>query len=175
MSYTEIYTVGKDHCKKIGETRNAFRGAMYVWNHIAQQYFGLELFPSFDEELQRRIWNANNEHPLTDDEIIVLASTMDRVVVDYKDVDRLVSAFGAYAAKHPNSSFGEQAEIIKQADIQPGQKIAWCQTTVGEFLFAPVYEEDDETGEETECRFDDLSTAWDLFEQFDNLVKKIKR
>ncbi len=69
MSYTEIFSISASHCHSLGETKNAWRGAMYVWNQIAQKYFGLDSFPSFDADMQKRVWNANNEHQLTDAEI----------------------------------------------------------------------------------------------------------
>lgn len=48
MSCTEIYVIGENHCEYQGECKNAWRGAMYVWNDVAKRYFGLEGFPSFD-------------------------------------------------------------------------------------------------------------------------------
>ncbi|AUG84890.1 hypothetical protein Athena1_0010 [Vibrio phage Athena1] len=164
MSYTEIYSIGDNHCCEIGETQNAWRGAMYVWNQIAQKYFGLESFPHFDEEMQRRVWNANNEHTLTNAESIVLASTMDNVTVKAGDIPRLVVAFEEYAKDNPNSSIGEQAEIIKNSDLLPEQKIAWNQTSVCEFNFSSEYDEEND-----EYTYSDLSGSWDLFEQIDNL------
>ncbi|MGD1524647.1 hypothetical protein [Vibrio harveyi] len=166
MSYTEIYSIGERHCCQLGETKNAFRSAMYVWNHIAQKYFNLDCFPHFDEEMQRRVWNAGNEHPLTDAELIVLASTMDRVSVKVSDAPRLIEAFKAYSAEHPNSSIGEQAMIIESGldSLKPDQLIAWCQTSVSSFHFLAEYNED-----EDEYEYSDLSDAWDLFEQFDYL------
>lgn len=55
------------------------------------------------------------------------------------DSHRLLEAFDLYAEKHPNSSIGEQAEIIRAANIAAGEKIAWCQTSVCSFDFDPEY------------------------------------
>lgn len=162
MSYTEIYSLSKNHCNKIGEIKNAWRGAMYVWSNIAEKYFGLESFPFLDEAMQKRIWNAGNEHPLTDDELIVLASTMDRVTVKAKDIHRLVEAFDKYAEGNPNSSIAEQALVIKSAEIPDDSVIAFNQTSVGDFAFSPERNEDND-----EYIYSDLSGSWDLFEQFD--------
>ncbi|UOL47404.1 hypothetical protein vBVpPvVp04M_00010 [Vibrio phage vB_Vp_PvVp04_M] len=169
MSYTEIYSIGNEHCCKIGEIKNTHRGAMFVWNQIAQKYFNLERFPFFDEEMQMRIWNAGNERDLTNAELIVLSSTMDNVTVKASDIDRLVTAFEEYAKDNPNSSMGEQAAIIKEAELLPEYKIAWCQTSVCSFAFYPEY--DEETDEYT---YSELSNSWDLFEQFDKLHSKGK-
>lgn len=167
MSCTEIYSVTKDSCNKLGETKNAHRGAMYVWNDISKRYFGLDMFPIFDEKMQRRVWNAGDEHKLSEFETIVLASTMDRVTVKAKDAGRLVKAFEAYAENHPNSSLGEQAKVIKDAVLEPGDKISWCQTSVCDFQFSPQYNEDSDT-----YIYDDLEDSWDLFEQFDALSSR---
>ena len=161
MSYTEIFSISPNHCHSLGETQNAWKGAMYIWNQIAQKYFGLESFPAFDRGMQKRVWNANNEHPLTDDEIIVLGSTMDRVFVKAQDVPRLVEAFERYAKDNPNSSIGEQAEVIKAAKLAPEHGIAWCQTSVTDFHFEATYFEKSD-----EYLYHDLSDGWDLFEQF---------
>ncbi|APF79512.1 hypothetical protein [Vibrio cholerae] len=167
MSCTEIYSISDKHCYHLGETQNAWRGAMYVWNQIAQKYFGLEGFPHFDENMRKRVWNANNEHQLTDAEIIVLASTMDRVMVKVADVPRLIKAFEEYGKEHPNSSIGEQAEIIKASELSPEGFIAWCQTSVTSFHFEPTYIEEND-----ECVYHDLSDGWDLFEQFEYVKTK---
>ncbi len=164
MSYTEIFSISASHCHSLGETKNAWRGAMYVWNQIAQKYFGLDSFPSFDADMQKRVWNANNEHQLTDAEIIVLASTMDCVVVKAVDVQRLVEAFEEYAKDHPHCSIGEQAELLKASRLSPEDHIAWCQTSISEFHFEPVYLEEND-----EYRYHNLSDGWDLFEQFERI------
>ena len=157
MSCTEIYSVGENHCEYLGETKNAWRGAMYVWNSIAQKYFGLDGFPIFDDSMQKRIWNADNEHDLPEHEKIVLASTMDSVVVKKSDIGKLVTAFEQYAIEHPNSSIGEQLEIIKHSNLEDGHMIAWLQTSVSEFCFAPDYDDDENP------IYNDLSSAWSLF------------
>lgn len=166
MSYTEIYSVSNKHCHLLGETKNAWRGAMYVWNQIAQKYFGLDCFPSFDTNMQKRIWNANNEHQLTDAEIIVLGSTMDRVLVKANDIPRLIEAFEQYGKEHPSSSLSEQAEIIKTVDMSENGCIGWCQTSVTSFHFEPTHIEEDD-----HYIYHDLSDGWDLFKQFDAFKK----
>lgn len=162
MSYTEIFSLSKSHCHKIAEIKNAWRGSMYVWNGIAKKYFDLENFPFMDLDMQSRIWNAGNEHPLTDDELIVLASTMDFVTIKAKDIPRLVEAFDKYAEANPNSSLAEQSLAIKSAEIPTDSLIAFNQTSVGDFAFSPTYNQDSD-----EYIYSDLSRAWDLFEQFD--------
>ncbi|PSV00645.1 hypothetical protein [Photobacterium kishitanii] len=160
MTCTEIYSVGKNHCEKLGEVSNSWRGAMYVWNQIAKKYFNLDYFPYFDKDLQRKIWNAGDYHTLTAPELIVLASTMDNVTVKATDVPRLIEALEAYSLDNQNSSTDEQAAIIKAAELSPDHHIAWCQSTLGPFKFDKKYDEDN-----NKYVYSDLSEAWDLFEQ----------
>lgn len=164
MSATEIYLVqnGKQP-RLIGETRNAFRGAMYVWNDIARRYFGMDSFPMFCEEKMKEVWNADADNGLSEHEIIVLNSTMDTVTCDQSDAERLCAAFDKYAVEHPNSSLGEQSEIIKKflaGNIAASGVIAWVQTSVSDGWFSS-YEEDEE-GES--ARICDLSSAYSVFE-----------
>lgn len=165
MSTTTIYTIGEGHVESLGSTRNAWLSAMYVWNQIAKDYFGLEHFPISDEKMQRRVWNAFNEHDLSYDELIVLSSTMDRACVKAIDKDRLVSAFRLYAKKHPDSTIGAQADIIEGASIEADLKIAWNQTSCGNFCFEVEYDENDEP------IYPSIASAWDLFEQYESIIK----
>jgi len=136
---------------------------MYVWHDVAKRYFGLDGFPHFDEGMQRRIWNAGNEKPLTQTEKIVLASTMDRATVSLNNLAPLVAAFEEYGAEHPRSSIGEQALLLKnlippESEPDTGRLIAWQQTSVGAF-WASQYDED--TEEHTTC----LGDYFDVIEQ----------
>jgi hypothetical protein len=147
MSKTEIYAVKENEdLIFIGECRNAFRGAMYVWNDIAKRYFNLESFPHFDEDMQKRVWNAGNENQLTQSEEIVLASTMDRAIVKKENINLLLVALNEYGSKHENSSILEQANLIKErlSDIPDGYSIAWIQTTVCDGWFREYDEDSDE-------------------------------
>lgn len=162
MSTTLIYAVRQDEEPIfIGECRNAFRGAMYVWTDIAKRYFGLECFPHFDGDMQHRVWNAGNEKPLTNAELIVLVSTMDKATVGKSGIDELLAAFREYGANHGHSSISEQAELINesQTKIPDGYSLAWIQTSVcGEGWFG-VW---DEEGEKYTCN---MSESFDVIQQ----------
>lgn len=161
MSTTELYVVGENYCNQIGETENAWRGAMYIWDDIAKRYFNLKCFP-IESDMRMRIWNAHSEHDLSEAEKIVLLSTMDRVLVSQKDLPRLIYAFREYGASHENSSLNAQADIIENTEIESEHKVGWNQTSVNGFHFAPDYDE-----ELDEYIYDDLSSGWDLFAQLD--------
>lgn len=132
MSTTTIYRLGRDP-SEIGETRNAWRGAMYVWNDIARRYFGLESFPISDQIAQRKVWNAYDHAELPSHETIVLLTTMDFAVVRGADIPAVTTAFEQYGMEHPNSSFREQADILRFADLQPEDLVGWQQTSVSDF------------------------------------------
>lgn len=109
---------------------------MYIWNDIARRYFGLEGFPIGLGLAASGIWNADSTYPLTLTEKIVLRSTMDRMVIKTAFVEPLYDAFMIYGTAHPDSSFSEQAQLIKQwfgDDKSDERFIAWNQTSVSEF------------------------------------------
>ena len=120
MSTTTIYKLG-ENAEEIGETRNGHRAAMYVWNQIAKDYFNLEYFPMFDEKMAGKVWNAKQKDGLSDDEVIVLNSTMDKAVVGKDGVNRAVEAFRNYGKSHPASSYSEQADLLSGSRLADGE------------------------------------------------------
>lgn len=162
MSTTQVFAVKQDEEPIfLGECRNAFRGAMYVWSDISKRYFGLDGFPPFDLDMQSRVWNAGNEKPLTEAELIVLASTMDKAIVDPAGIQQLLVAFVEYGEAHENSSISEQAEIINKSipEIPDGYALAWIQTSVcadGWFV---------NWDKENEVDIADLSESFDVIQQ----------
>jgi hypothetical protein len=132
MSTTVIYRLGRDP-GEIGEMRNAWRGAMYVWNDVAKRYCGLDGFPIFDDGKRGRVWNSHNNPRMPEHERIVLLSTMDNAGVYGRDAKAVADAFERYGREHPHSSLIEQAEILRTADLQPDDLVAWLQTSVSEF------------------------------------------
>jgi len=67
MSRTEIYLLEPDEYELL-EFKNAWRGAMYVWNDIAKRYCGFERFPLgiFDGDDERQIdGSASGERSLS--------------------------------------------------------------------------------------------------------------
>lgn len=142
MSQTELYRLGQNPAE-IGTCRNAWRGGMYIWDDIAKRYFGLKGFPMFDEGDRNRVWNAYDHVPMPRHEIIVLLSTMDKATVRAEDIGPVADAFEQYAKEHPNSSIGEQAAILRSATFQPGDIVAWNQTSVCSF-WGLVWDEETE-------------------------------
>lgn len=161
MSCTEIWALdGKGQGKLLGDVRNAFRAAMYVWNDVAKRYCGMETFPFFGGEGQNRVWNADKDIRMPDDEKIVLRSTMTGATCAIKDRDALVSAFRSYGKRHPDSSLSDQAEVIASAEIPEGWFVGINQTSVVDFW--GIAGRDDEDEEYVFVNFDDYKEKFDI-------------
>jgi hypothetical protein len=150
MSNTTVFFLAGKDCFE-ADFKNAFRGAMYVWNDTARRYCDFERFPSFNEEDQMKVWNFGNNHPdkMPMHEAIVMASTMDRALLEPSKWLDLVNSFEAYAELHPNSSIGEQAKAIRE--VMESDKaasitgIGWRQTSVcGDSLWSRFDDDSDE-------------------------------
>ncbi|MGF7535032.1 hypothetical protein AAGG74_15285 [Bacillus mexicanus] len=142
MSYTEIYGVKTNgEVVFVGETKNAWRGAMHVWTKLCQKYNIEAGFGGFQE-----LWKLTDTGALDDFENITLKSTFDNVVVKKEDIPMLLEAFRLYESRFPNSSLLEQAEIIKKDILEDKEMIAvcWNQTSVNANPWTDGYDEDNE-------------------------------
>lgn len=150
MSYTEIYRVtksGKTKC--IGEVRNAWRGAMAIWNSLERAYlpslprplwmtpeeyakdgYWRTGVPSIGskEDPMKPIWELHKDIRLTESECICLLSTFDNVLVMKDDLPKVVSAFREFPYE---TSLKEQAEIIENSmNDRHLFAVCWNQTSV---------------------------------------------
>ncbi len=119
MSETELFGIYKNgNVEFYGSTRNSFRGGMHVWQKLNEKYY----------------------EPFED---IVFGSTFDYVIVMKEDFPLLIASFKDYFERYPDSSFSEQAEIIKAMEKDDNIiGVAWCQTSIVDGLW-DVEEEDD--------------------------------
>lgn len=145
MSYTEIFKFKKDgNSELVGETKNAFRSAMFVWRFLEKKYLSpyhpawARVLPSpnpdgytrtSDLDAIREIWDLGESEKLTAEEKIILLSTFDDVIVMREDIPKIISSFRTF---DPLSSLPEQAEIIEDLyNNDPDMiAIAWNQTSV---------------------------------------------
>lgn len=169
MSSTNIYKIGNNN-EEVGEIKNSHRSAMYVWNQIAKKYFNQDRFPMFDDELSSKIWNAQDHAKITEDEHIVLLSTMDKAVVSKDGLSRLIKAFDVYGKEHEQSSLSQQAELLKNVNIEDGDFIAWQQTSCGEFWGESGYDEEKE--EYIFYNPNDGDLHFDLIDEFNEFKKE---
>lgn len=138
MSSTEIFLLEAGAVKTL-EFRNAWRGAMYIWNFVATQYCGLPVFPhgltGDSQAEQMHVWNYGTNNPdMPEHEAIVLLSTMDHALLEISQVERLIDAFEKFGEEHPDSSFSEQAQALRNV-MESGEDmellgIGWNQNTI---------------------------------------------
>ncbi len=150
MSETTIFFLAGENSKSV-DFKNAFRGALYIWNDVAKRYCGFETFPHFKVDDQMKVWNFGNNNPdkMPRHEAIVMASTMDKALLEPNKWQELVEAFERYGIDNPNSSIGQQATVIREVmEADHDNKItgiAWRQTSVcGDCMWTPWNEETEE-------------------------------
>jgi hypothetical protein len=146
VSCTELYGLTKNSVLSIGETKNAFRGAMAIWCILEKKYLP-KFIPEWAVALGKQnedhsrisvmtgdgpikeIWGLSNSSKLTKDEKIVLMSTFDNALAKVESIDKLLSAFRNFEGE---TSLKEQADIIEKAikDNLDIVAIGWNQTSV---------------------------------------------
>lgn len=146
MSETVIYGVKSNGVVEfIGETKNAWRGAMHVWVKLSKAY-GIE--DDSDSERFRSLWRMADKGILTNFENIVLKSTFDNVVVKKEDIPKLTDAVREYDKKYPNSSLLEQITIIEDTILKDQAMIGicWNQTSINRNPWVDGYDEENGEG-----------------------------
>lgn len=143
MSATEIYGVQSNgEIVYIGETRNAFRGAMHVWDTLCTKYgIGGGMFGGYQE-----LWKLADKGVLTPSENIVMKSTFDNVVVKKENIPGLLAAFREYGREYSNSSYLEQAGLVEEFVVSDEAMagVCWNQTSVNENPWIDGYDEETE-------------------------------
>lgn len=136
MSSTEIYVFRKDgYAEKYARVHNSWRGAYTIWTMLETKYLP-SYRPDYDPELKhaprgywsrfdvvsynekvrqkalKEVWDLANEgSPLTENERIVLISTMDWVICKIDDLPKLIKAYGNFGG---DTSLPEQASIFEK-------------------------------------------------------------
>lgn len=140
MSSTYIYTVGADGDVLFhSEFRNSWGGAMAVWGVLSEKYLGWQRYSLMTKDLQP-LWDLNNDGRLEVWERIVLATTLDQVVIDIAHVPTIALAFERFhehwapALKGSVFSIGSQAEVLRnivaEAESEGWRGVCWNQTSV---------------------------------------------
>ena len=133
MSCTEIYGFDlKGDVILLGEVKNAFRGAIAIWDIINQRYLNGnnmvddKICSIFDLKLLQKIWDLGEDETIPETDRIVLRSTFDKVVVFTKDIPKVVQAFNDFDG---GTTLREQAKIIDE-NKEGLLGICWNQTSV---------------------------------------------
>ena len=149
MSYTEIYSFNKKgEPDFLGETPNAWRGAMAVWKILEEkhlpslpmpdwalgekrEYWSRTTIPHFDDSKpnpMKEIWSLFDGDKLSYSEKVVLGSTFDNIVIKFENIDKVIEAFKNF---DETTSLSEQATILegllKNDDIMA---VAFNQTSI---------------------------------------------
>lgn len=111
MSYVEIFKFDKEgNSESYANIKNAYRGAMAVWNFLGEKYCGHKA-SIFDLEPMKEIWNLVDDEKVSLDERIVLFTTLDKCLIKKDDIPRVVKAFRNF---YGDSSLGEQADVLEE-------------------------------------------------------------
>ena len=162
MSYTEIYKFDKNgDASFLGQTENAWRGAMAIWrilkrkylaplskpswideaDYLKRGYYRYQVPPPTDDNIPhplQPVWDLFKDHRLFNDEKNVLGTTFDRVIVRRENILEIIGSFYTFSERNKtnnvNLSLKEQAEIIQHAITNDDDliAIAWNQTSIGE-------------------------------------------
>ena len=147
MSYTEITFFAKNGKPKFDvDIRNAWRGAMAIWNILEDRYLP-PFIPEWAKHMgmvkdrhyrmsssemadKRAVWDIWKLPQCSDTDRIVMGSTFDWVVVMRDDVPKLIKAFAEFNGE---TSLPEQADAIEDAFKDKSIiAVAWNQTSVSE-------------------------------------------
>lgn len=165
MSYTEIYKFKKNGDSEfIGETQNAFRGAMAIWSIIEERYLPKQRFPRVNDTTEiKEVWKLYESEEISEVDKLVLATTFDRVIVKKEHIPLVLDAMRKFEG---STTLKEQADIIEDTykNDEDLIAIAWNQTSVNHGYWEsdtsilhselekdhPLYEEDYADDEEYE-------------------------
>lgn len=196
MSYTEIYKFKKNgNAELLGETRNAFRGAMAVWNIMDSRYLP-PFVPDWAKRLGetdktynrssdmfgpgggalKEVWGLYRNDKVSEVDKIVLGSTFDNIIVMKKDLPKLINAFRAFEGE---TSLKEQADLIEES-LKTDKNliaIAWNQTSVNGDTWSNFGGYDNKKEEDKPYNILKMDRHSDLFEgdEESSVKKKVKK
>lgn len=182
MSYTEIYKFKKDgDAELVAETKNAFRGAMAVWNILDEKYLP-PFIPSWATLMNdpnkryyrsadifgngiKEVWGLFDDEKVSNIDKVVLGSTFDNVIVMKDDLPKLIDCFRKFEG---DTSLKEQADYIEECFKNDDDliAIAWKQTSVNGDAWMSDELGEDEGGEECYLPYNILKhdKHWGLFQ-----------
>jgi len=158
MSYTEIYKVNKDgDCEIAGEARNAFKGAMFIWNEFSKEYLGKD----FEMFFSQKTWGLQSDPRLSRNERIIMKTTFDNSMVRKANIPILIEAFAEFIVTHPSDNIKTQIEIFKKLLDEDILAICWNQTSVNN---NPWTEYKEDTDEQIPYNINGGSKHWFVFD-----------
>lgn len=166
MSYTELFKVKSDgNAESFNEVRNAFRGAMAVWNSLEKKYLPETPFSRLFGSEAQKVWDLVKDERLTSEERICMASTFDNVMVKRENLPKLIVAFRKFPSE---TSLPEQADLIEMEMNLDEDLVAigWNQTSVNGDTWANFGGYDEEEGEPIPYNINTMDRHWFLFDEY---------
>ncbi len=109
MSCTTIFGFDKNGDSfEISDIKNAWRGAFAIWEYLGNKF--IKNFKMFDTKSMKKVWKLKVEDGLSKDELIVLYSTFDNVLIKRENIKRLLKAMRNFDYE---TSLKEQADDIE--------------------------------------------------------------
>ncbi len=139
MSATEMCTFGADgRVAGWHHFKNAWGGAMAVWDELAKQYISGAGLMGLSPEAMRGVWALADDPRLKWFERIVLLTTFDRCLVLGGDLAACAKAFELFDARYGPArrargvafNIGDQATALAGAAAAGARAVGWNQTSV---------------------------------------------
>jgi hypothetical protein len=105
---------------KVGETEDAFRGAMFIWTQLGKRYNAgsvMDFSP---------LWELRDTPRMQPNDGLVLDTTFDGAVVMKDDIPKVLEAFAEFNEEFPGSSLPEQADIINREIMNRDDMVGVC-------------------------------------------------
>lgn len=128
MSQTIIFAFDRDgNSEEYGYTKNAWRGAMAVWDIMGKRHLGI--WASILNELaMQKIWDLMDDKKVPMNERIVMGTTLDRCLVKNEDIPKVITAFREFDG---DTSLKEQADILQEIyDSGDYVAVGWHQNSI---------------------------------------------
>lgn len=126
MSQTIIFAFDKEgNSEEYGYTKNAWRGAMAVWDIMGKRHLGVGV-SLFNESAMKQIWGLMDDKRVPMNERIVMGTTLDRCLVRNDEIPKVIEAFKDFEGE---TSLKEQADILQEIyDSGDFTAVGWHQT-----------------------------------------------
>jgi len=187
MSCTEIYGFDKEGTAYLAaEIQNSWRGGMAIWRILEEKYLPLyrplstpahipnEQIESYlgykpsrcrcleNDIAMKEIWNLVDSDNVSFTDKIVLATTLDKVIIRKDELPMVIKAFNDFEGE---TSLKEQAEILdKMYKDDKCTAVGWNQTSVNSDTW-DCYGYDEELDESIPYNLNKNDKHWFLFDE----------
>lgn len=151
MSYVTIHKVPeKGEITDYAEIKNAWLGAMYIWESMYLRYISLGVYDMAQVQINmmnrdmQKVWDLAKDEQIPLAFRIVLITTFDKCMVRRSDLPRVISAFSDFlmAFSGENNLVGQMNVLRELSKDETCYAVCWTQTSVADDIWH-VYESDD--------------------------------